>query len=456
MKKIISIVIVFVLCISMCSCQATPETIIVDNKGDENNIVPNSSGNVFDCPDNWQHTIEKNNLYVEVDASVIVPDFDIVSLQKVVPDPFTKDQIIEIIDSFFPNSIIYDQMQQNILSKSDIEKQILTSRRVISEIQADTTIDNDTKNDLIADRNEYISDLEEMYKSAPETVQAQEISITDELIETGAVLKFVNRDLGNVVGSMMIGSTSMENGMLTVLHITFASSNDLDTLKSDSEPTLNISVDKARESAAKAIQSLGVKDYTLDRLEVKEVRSEGRYQAIYVPYYDELPETYTNQNTDANAVQPENYDIVWYDEFISIEIGNDGIKQISWQFPAKAGETVQENIALLDFEEIQEKFSKQIVLQEQAFEQTSFLSGRKIYIDEIRLGVMKLKNKGNQEHTLTPVWDFFGYSIDKYKEQRPGGVSLDENMEHTNNTVGHSFLTINALDGTVIDRTKGY
>lgn len=51
---------------------------------------------------------------------------------------------------------------------------------------------------------------------------------------------------------------------------------------------------------------------------------------------------------------------------------------------------------------------------------------------------------------------FFSYSVDKYSEPQPGGWQLDENNEFVNKVNGHSFLTINAIDGSIIDRNLGY
>ena len=48
---------------------------------------------------------------------------------------------------------------------------------------------------------------------------------------------------------------------------------------------------------------------------------------------------------------------------------------------------------------------------------------------------------------LTPAWDFFGY---RAQENQNGTLTLHD--IHPNKTL----LTVNAIDGTVIDRHYGY
>ena len=51
------------------------------------------------------------------------------------------------------------------------------------------------------------------------------------------------------------------------------------------------------------------------------------------------------------------------------------------------------------------------------------------------------------EGKLIPVWDFFG-SRDIYQD---GGTE-----PYTEDQANMSFLTVNAMDGTIIERNRGY
>lgn len=72
-------------------------------------------------------------------------------------------------------------------------------------------------------------------------------------------------------------------------------------------------------------------------------------------------------------------------------------------------------------------------------------------IDRIVLGYARIYEPSTDAHTgiLIPVWDFFGSmtSESEYNGETESNTSKDPN---------ESFLTINAVDGSIIDRNLGY
>ena len=72
-------------------------------------------------------------------------------------------------------------------------------------------------------------------------------------------------------------------------------------------------------------------------------------------------------------------------------------------------------------------------------------------VDRIVFGYCRIyePQDGDSAGLLVPVWDFFGeYESDFGEDGKKGGTLVRE--EH------NSFLTINAVDGTVINRASGY
>ena len=68
------------------------------------------------------------------------------------------------------------------------------------------------------------------------------------------------------------------------------------------------------------------------------------------------------------------------------------------------------------------------------------------------------KIKAPDQYNMIPVWDCFGHFIDHYESQDKSEYVLNENNDaiiDENGGIG-SFLTINAIDGSVIDRNLGY
>ena len=73
----------------------------------------------------------------------------------------------------------------------------------------------------------------------------------------------------------------------------------------------------------------------------------------------------------------------------------------------------------------------------------------RVQIMEIRLGYMYTLQKNTPgEYVLTPVWDFVGTV--EYRRQKNGKITAESSEPFK------SRLTINAIDGTVIDRDYGY
>lgn len=467
MKKTLFSILVLIMSsfILFSGCKSTPETEIVSTKENRTtttvSVSPNNAnGTVVDImnfPERWQENFEGQSLTVAVDAALKTPDYSGFMLQTVVPSPYTAEDVKRIKDTLFPNTAAYDTLQENIWTQGDIEEEIILGRQVIAEIKVDSSMTEEQKQELITQREEWLEQLEGMYAGAPETVEAKEVTINDKLINEGAILKLAKRDSVEIAGNMIIGGIEGEGAQLASLNIIIPSFANWKEWKTEGTPELTISEETAKAFGDEMINILGTENTVLDRIEKIESRSGERYQVIYVKNYTGLPETYVNPMSFENlpSVQ-EAYDIVWEDESVIMEIDDNGVKKIEWRCPTKMNKLVSETVQLLPFEQIQEKFRKQINLQGQWFDETNGIIGRKIFIDDIRLGVMKLKSRDGNGYTMTPVWDFFGYSIDKYAEQQPGGYQLDENMEHTNQIPAQSFITINALDGTMIDRRVGY
>ncbi len=144
---------------------------------------------------------------------------------------------------------------------------------------------------------------------------------------------------------------------------------------------------------------------------------------------------------------------IWPQEYAMICIDDSGIIQFDWKAPTQIGKTVNKNVTLKSFDEIMAVF-KQQVNNHYVYRDDPQIVARQIHIDEITLGMMKIKMANNSGYMFVPVWDFFGYSINTYTDDTQ--LILDENKQKTIDEFGKSYLTINAMDGSVIDRGLGY
>jgi hypothetical protein len=172
-----------------------------------------------------------------------------------------------------------------------------------------------------------------------------------------------------------------------------------------------------------------------------------------------------------NTIVPENYNPFdayrerWGEEQIYFEIDNTGLAKFVWQSPSDLVEELTESVTMLDFNEIVNGFLEQIAIKKTYIsnEDAEYIIKREFYIDSIELSNMTIAKLNNQdEYYAAPVWDFFGYGIitysDEYSEyvKANGGYKLDEKNQRIIKNDEISYLTINALDGSIIDRSLGY
>ena len=138
----------------------------------------------------------------------------------------------------------------------------------------------------------------------------------------------------------------------------------------------------------------------------------------------------------------------WLFEKLRIFVDGEGIRFLLWNSPSSLEEVVTENTAMLPFEDIQSIFEKMMPIVDNPHIVTSSEWTSDIYIHEVRLGLMRVTERDiGQSGLLVPVWDFLGHSERVHVDEEP---IIEGQSGYT------SMLTINAIDGSIIDRLAGY
>ena len=150
-----------------------------------------------------------------------------------------------------------------------------------------------------------------------------------------------------------------------------------------------------------------------------------------------------------------------HDEWLSIIISDEGVYSAVYWDPAVVNEPIQTNVELLPFAQIMDiaesilplKYMSRESLSAKGMPLSPQYDGREaIYsIDRITLGYMRVLRQDDQNSFLIiPVWDFWG--SEQYR-LRPAGSDW---YDWSDATDSGSLLTINAMNGLVIDRGLGY
>ena len=138
----------------------------------------------------------------------------------------------------------------------------------------------------------------------------------------------------------------------------------------------------------------------------------------------------------------------WNQENIKVVVNDKGVVGFLWEYPPEILDVLNENVAIMSYDEIKEIAKSQLQRSQTADEFELSQNGSKtIEINRIVLNMMRVAKKDSSDnYYYLPVWDLLGPTV----------VSAGEDLEDSTIISEKSFLTINAIDGSIIDRGLGY
>ena len=473
MKKILFCLLCLIF-LTLCACQPTPDSSNVVNKGDNDlaslAVETPCSDHFTDIPKEEDITFSSsdNSVIVNINATVSVPDVDSVPVAQFSPRGFTQDEIDSTVNILIQNKPLCKPRTLDDYTKDEIMAIILKLK-------------SGQNSDLFAeDPDAYFNEIQpeldmyqELYEKAPEVIERKpgitklETSPEDSGLSTvgveadlgksiPAIFSYINKDtqfvrfqFNNVAGQPPTGTVT---GNMNVTGVT-------------------ISVDEARQIADDTVSQMGLGDFsvngvgTIPSLGTKNVLDYSGYDALpkcYIFYFTRavngLNETYVApQYIQALSQQSIQYNFVWPCEVIEVTVDDTGILSINYTGPCPDNvNIINNNTQIKTFDEILDIFEKQILIQGAYSNDTSIIQ-IKIDINKIVLGGTKIIDKDHQgQYLFVPTWDFFGSVTCKYKPGTGDQGQLDENNEFIYGDYGYSIMTINAIDGSIIDRSQGY
>ena len=152
--------------------------------------------------------------------------------------------------------------------------------------------------------------------------------------------------------------------------------------------------------------------------------------------------------------------VAWELENIYLDVGRDGILSFDWTAPSTQPVVQQAQSALLPFEEIAaiaDTMLPEVIVGPketpltQLDQYNGFDTRMDVDITKVSLSLMRIRDKGSLQGTIVPVWDFWGTS--DWYDAEPNAYGYQEkgmNYEY------RPMLTLNAVDGTVVNRQLGY
>ncbi len=217
------------------------------------------------------------------------------------------------------------------------------------------------------------------------------------------------------------------------------------------------SADEVKAKAQEAVAAMGFTDFSFAGEEYYAIyANEENYDSIqdavqdiaygihFTRVFDGVPVTYTNET---GTTMEDGDNLVWPYENMTLVYNAEGLVNFIWGNPYEVEKVSDEYLFLLPFSEIQNTFEEMIFKKYQ-----DWIEGTQMkidfQIDQVRLGYMRVREDGNAgEGTMIPVWDFIGTRRVTYED---GEAAYDKGSAF------QSWITVNALDGTIISRELGY
>ena len=470
---------VFALALTMAlaaGCQATPEEPIVSGKSSDALIeraAEQTAGTLAErvaAPERYTGSAASagGEMTVTIDAAVTVPEADQAPIWRVVPANITQEQVDVLMDMLVQGELYdYDLPK----SKQELTEELLQ----LKQEQAQGPSEEDAgavwvTEDGALGWEEYIQQridqLQEEIAKAPETVtptvstgqfqvytddgfmRAGGENTTDEY---GWEALMAEAGEGMEYNSRASYVRAPERGFF-LSYVTADNTEDLPytyELDVSKIPDIAVTQKQAQALCEPVVEALGMADMRL----YSAVKKYGGgpnaprccWELEYTRCLEGIPIAYSSVEPGYIGTyegDPENFEFKppWDNEKLMFLVNDEGIVGMKWNCPYTIQETVTEDAALLPFDDIMDIFEKMFVVEN---------DGKSLdaTVDSVRLSYMRVSEQ-NKSYTglLVPVWDFYG------TEQR----HMDNGESYTSRDPDRSLMTINAVDGTVIDRAMGY
>lgn len=400
-------------------------------------------------------------LHIKADAKIIVPAVEKLPVARVSRGRFTirdLENLSRILgvggipvsqDTSFPKEYYLPQLNQ------------------LMEMRQNGKLD---KYSSVEELDKAIRELMEKVAQAPEVARATEHDLSFTSMEGGgetaslrwirnnavlASLSVVNNEQGAGGNAKYIRDVTLRAEFSTLTAQGLSVTLNYEQIRNPNFKKPAISETDAMNIAQAAIDGLDLKDFVCtgkrmaalynSTIAAEDGERQGLYEFMFTRSVNGTAITYTNEDMSAD---PGRIDVAakpWLYEKIRIFIDDEGIFALVWNAPHVLEEVEYKAVSLLPFEKIRGIFESMIVVKNKQVEDGTLLRDKNITVTAVRLGLMRIIEKDNNDTAyLVPVWDFFGtYDSD-------GGTLVigEDGYE--------SLLTINAVDGSVIDRTLGY
>lgn len=446
MKRIIILCLILSL---LLACVPTPEEKFIVNKADQQQMLDNANredekNEITDlyerlgAPKTYQAELSgtEGRLRVEVDAQVILPESEL-PIVRVEPCVMSRSDVLAYVDAVFsPDMQFVDSEPGNWQSKGFYAHEIEKAKWAMDHWNDGGSIIYDMDCSSPSDvqekwLNKYYMWQAEAPDASPRIERDQVdigwiVSTADDLHYSDLVVVFNPWD--NSVDRIDYRRSYFDNPNVHYMQNVPNGIREQDAI-----------------AAAEAfLNKLPVKGLTL-RVAVPEIYDDDYFRKVpcwrlyYTREFSGAAETFTNAECTSDNDYNHQRDV----ECLMIVVDEQGVAGFRYNAPQNVLETVSERTSLLPFSKIEEIFNRMILVYNNRLNDGTRDDSRWTYhITSIRLGLVDIAEENAETALLVPAWDFLGSFHSESKDW----------IEDVYGNEQHSFLTINAIDGSIINR----
>lgn len=495
----------------LTGCARTPEESLVKMKGkeaeknyEEADKKGDSDGEkkgktireILGAPKTYQseEKDETGLLTIHTDAEVEIPDVEKASVISVSQHPFDQETIDKLTEIFFPDAKIYSGNTWHRRTKPQILKELNRWKAYLAAGELDPNgWGKDENGNYNVDIYQIIEELEAEYETAPEEVTPEEVKPQfglEQVDYEGTGGSWISEDQFSGVAEtpegkhytyhlqkgdyrpfeMSIRDLTSDEKLDTSMYISweeysgYREGNHIKDFPDEEElkKRQKLTFEEAKRISDEKVKLLEIPnmeltawDYGLYLGEIPGEKENTIFDVGYIFHYsrkiDGIAVTYTSdpggEAEDLSGDMP-----TWGYEELTFYIGSDGISLVDFNNYYDVKETKTQEVKLKSFDEIIKTYEKMMLIQNAQW--TEDEREQRYDIDRIVFGYTRIyePSTDSKNGILVPAWDFFGsYTAKSTEEEKAQGTE-----DYTNSSKSKSYLTINAIDGSVINRSLGY
>jgi hypothetical protein len=488
MKRIFSLIII--MCWVFAACQATPEELIVQNKaGDEMQNAINATSGLNESLGNDNNetiiasehitkstTNDLETITVNTEADIITPAVNKIPVAVVEKGSFTQAQVDKFIEVLFGDATLYKA--DSPLTKDEIAEEIIKLKRSATDLNSDMAQSEGITSlaELQERADELIGELEKKHATAPDIkayATAEDMDINKPILYKGEetdIFVSVIADLGKEKKAGLNLYKSPRGEQLSFSNYDTTGYKVFDQFRAvpigyQKPEGISMEYEDAKKASMDMLSALNLDEYFMfGNAYIGRNRGYEEGKQYYIFYFERAINGVAVTNDFRDISTPSNDDPAYAEplryENLNMWVDDTGVVQVFWNSPISVAEIENDNVEItIDANQAVEVITKQLFFQ---YADMIYGQAERIEIDikSIRLGLARIRYRGHPgEYILVPVWDFYGDIKVKAQESSnmaSGGYKEVDGMYVYNIFPYQSIGTINALDGSVINRDFGY